>query len=120
MQNEPQLKKYILITPLLIFALLIVYVFFYIHDWGQQRFVFGSEVFQLIKYSSREMTLRDSGGEYLVFIKEDSIARVIRYKETHVRYGGGYDGIMGIGATIGYTFSDGTRAEAFPDSGFIV
>lgn len=110
MNNDPRFKKYFISIALLVLAFLIIFAFFYIRDYGGQEFVFDGEVFQLAKVSSKQITLRDTGGEELVFTRGDMITLVAEYKGNTVRYGGGYGGLTGIG----YLFSDGTTVTAYP------
>ena len=111
MKNDLQLKKSVILASALVLALLILFAFFYIYGWGQrQEFAFSGDAFELVKISPKKMTLRDKQGEILVYTKDEWIERVIQYKGSTIRYGGGYGGLTGAG----YTFSDGTRSEAYP------
>ena len=125
MSDDPQLKKYFIVAAVLVLVFIIVFVFIYIQDFGGQESIYAvhiREVFQLDRVTSRQITLRDSAGEKLVYIRDSKVPAVQQqysYKGNTVTYGGGHDGIMGPGMTLGYTFSDGSEAalgSVFTDS----
>jgi len=110
-RSNARFKKYVITTASIVIVLLMVFAFFYIRDWGQRdEFVHDGGIFRLIKVSSKQITLRDAGGDDLLFTKEVTTTLIAEYKGNTVRYGGGHGGLTGLG----YTFSDGTRVTAFP------
>ena len=113
-KNDLRKKQYIIRTASLILALLIIFVFFYIRDYGGQTFIYGRDAFHLSKVSKTSITLRSDGGEDLVFTRESTISITVKYKGKLVRYGVGYGELSGFG----YTFSDGTRAPDTYSSDF--
>jgi len=113
MDEDLRFKKFFITAAILVFAFVVVFVVFYVRDYGRREFVFDGEVFQLARVQSRQVTLRSTTGEELVFIRSTRTSRLrqeYRYRGITVSFGGGYDGIMGAGISMGYTFSDGTRA----------
>lgn len=114
MQDEPRFKAYLIPTGLIVLAVLALFVFIYIRDYGRQTFVYGGEVFQPAGISAKKITLKDEDGELLLFTKEGLITMTAQYKGATVRYGGGYGGLTGAG----YTFSDGTTAQFSASAGY--
>jgi len=50
-------KKYIITTASIVLALILIFAFFYIHDYGGQELILDGKVFQLTNISSKKMTL---------------------------------------------------------------
>ena len=117
-RSGAQFKRYIVVAGSFILAFIALFAFFFIRDYGGKEFVFDGDSFRLTKVSSRQITLRDTSGEDLVFVRNSRTSWVhqeFTYKGNNVTFGGGHDGIMGPGLTLGYTFSDGTRAAMYSD-----
>jgi len=112
-RNSTQFTKYIVACALFILALISLFTLFFIRDHNGKEFVFDGDYFKLSRVSSRQITLIGTSGDELVYVRNTRASKVQQecsYKGNNMSFGGGYDSIIDSELSLGYTFSDGTRA----------